>query len=96
MQSIVGRVLSDIVSVYLLVLFARAILEIVLSMNQSFRPSGGAAMLFEVVFSLTDPPLRALRRLIPPLRIGNVALDLAFIVLFIVLVVVRATLLQNI
>lgn len=96
MQTIVGRILSDIVSVYLLILFARAILEIVLSMNQSFRPSGAAALIFEFVFSITDPPLRALRRVIPPLRIGNVALDVAFIVLFIFLVVIKATLLSRI
>jgi YggT family protein len=39
-------------------------------------------VLFEVVYTLTDPPLRALRRVIPPLRIGQVAIDLGFLVLF--------------
>ena len=90
MQTIVGRILSDLVTFYLLILFVRVILEILLTMNTSFRPTGGAALLFEVVFSVTDPPLKALRRLIPPLRIGNVALDIAFLVLFIALVVIRS------
>ena len=41
------------------------------------------AAVLELAYSVTDPPLRALRRVIPPLRLGNVAVDLAFIVLFI-------------
>ena len=46
-------------------------------------------VVFEFVYTLTDPPLRLLRRLIPPLRVGNVAFDLGFLVLFIAIVVVR-------
>ena len=37
-------------------------------------------MLLEVVYSITDPPIKALRRVIPPLRLGNVALDLSFLI----------------
>ena len=40
-------------------------------------------MLLEVVYSITDPPLKFLRRFIPPLRLGGIALDLSFLVLFI-------------
>jgi YggT family protein len=35
------------------------------------------------VFSVTDPPLHALQRVIPPLRLGRASIDLSFIVLFI-------------
>ena len=49
-------------------------------------------MVFEVVYTLTDPPLRLLRRIIPPLRVGNVAFDLGFLLLFIGIVVVRGIL----
>ena len=58
-----------------------------LSVSRSFRPTGALVVLFEVVYTLTDPPLRLLRRVIPPLRVGNVAFDLGFLLLFIAIVV---------
>jgi YggT family protein len=64
----------------------------VLSVSRSFRPTGALVVLFEVVYTLTDPPLRLLRRVIPPLRVGNVAFDLGFLLLFIAIVVVRGIL----
>ena len=63
-----------------------------LSVSRSFRPTGALVVLFEVVYTLTDPPLRLLRRVIPPLRVGNVAFDLGFLLLFIAIVVVRGIL----
>jgi YggT family protein len=64
----------------------------VLSVSRSFRPTGALVVVFEVVYTLTDPPLRLLRRVIPPLRVGNVAFDLGFLLLFIAIVVVRGIL----
>jgi YggT family protein len=64
----------------------------VLSLSRSFRPTGALVVVFEVVYTLTDPPLRLLRRIIPPLRVGNVAFDLGFLLLFIGIVVVRGIL----
>ena len=40
-------------------------------------------VVLEVVYSVTDPPIKALRRVIPPLRIGNIALDLSFLIVMI-------------
>jgi YggT family protein len=50
---------------------------------RSWRPSGFALVIAEIVYTITDPPLKALRRVIPPLRIGQVSLDLSFLVLII-------------
>ena len=52
--------------------------------SRNFRPTGVLLVLFEVVFTVTDPPMRFLRRFIPPLRLGGIALDLSFLLLFIV------------
>jgi YggT family protein len=49
---------------------------------RDWRARGGTAAALEVVFSATDPPLRAVGRLVPPLRLGRVQLDIAFIVVF--------------
>ena len=67
-------------------------LDFVLSVSRTFRPTGALVVVFEVVYTLTDPPLRLLRRIIPPLRVGNVAFDLGFLLLFIAIVVVRGIL----
>ena len=79
-------VLAQIVYVALLVFFLllifRLIMEYVFMFARSYRPAGAVAMALELAYSATDPPLKALRRVIPPLRIGNVSLDLGFIVLF--------------
>jgi YggT family protein len=64
----------------------------VLSVSRTFRPTGALVVVFEVLYTLTDPPLRLLRRVIPPLRVGNVAFDLGFLLLFIAIVVVRGIL----
>ena len=79
------NVLIIALQAYLLVLLARIVVDWVQVLAREYRPKGVMLVLFEVVYTLTDPPLRAIRRVIPPLRIGNVALDLGFIVLFLVI-----------
>lgn len=66
---------------FFMLLLARLVLEYVLMFAKRWQPGRGAAAGMEVVWSVTDPPLRALRRVIPPLRLGTVSLDLAFMAL---------------
>ncbi|ABW14449.1 YggT family protein [Frankia sp. Mgl5] len=75
---------------YLLLLIARWVIDLVLALSGSFRPTGPLVLLFEIVYTATDPPLRLIRRFIPPLRVGSVALDLGFLLLFIVIVVLQS------
>ena len=67
--------------VFFILLIARLIFDYVMMFARSWRPSGVAAVGLEVVYSVTDPPLKALRRVIPPLRLGNFSIDLGFMVL---------------
>jgi len=83
--SIVGRVLSTVLWAYLLVMIARLIFDYIRIFARSWQPKGVVLLLAELVYTLTDPPLRFLRRFIPPLRLGGVSLDLSFLVLIIVL-----------
>jgi YggT family protein len=64
-------------------LIGRAIISWVMLLARNFRPTGPLIVLFEIIYTVTDPPLRLLGRIIPPLRIGGFALDLGFILLFI-------------
>jgi YggT family protein len=93
--SILFQILYLIVYLFFLVLLARFVLSAVLQYGRRWQPSRGAAAALETVWTVTDPPLKALRRVIPPLRIGNVSLDLAFIVLLVILFVLMEFVLAN-
>ena len=75
-------VLDYVLWIYLLILIGRMIFTWVQTFSRSWTPTGVLLVIAEAVFTLTDPPLRFLRRYIRPLRIGSVALDLSFMVLF--------------
>lgn len=83
-MQLVAGVLYLVVLLYLIVLIARLVLEWIQSYARDFRPRGIVLVLFEVVFTLTDPPVKGLRRLIPPLRLGSIVLDLSLMILLIV------------
>ncbi|MGI8536690.1 MAG: YggT family protein [Mycobacteriales bacterium] len=69
---------------FLLLLVFRLVMEYVFMLARSYKPTGVVAVALELAYSATDPPLNALRRILPPLKIGQVSLDLGFLVLFIV------------
>jgi YggT family protein len=78
-----GSVLWFVLLVFLLLLIFRLVMEYVFMLARSYRPTGLVAVVLELCYTVTDPPLKALRRVIPPLRVGRVSIDLSFIVLFI-------------
>ncbi|MFK5633812.1 MULTISPECIES: YggT family protein [unclassified Ornithinimicrobium] len=78
-----GQLLSLVIGLYLVVLIGRLVFDWVQVFARDWRPQGPVLVLANGVYTLTDPPLKALRRVIPPLRIGSIALDLAFIILFV-------------
>ena len=83
-MSVAVGVLSYVVYAYFLLLLARLVLELTRMFARSWRPVGFAAVGIEWVYMSTDPPVRLLRRLIPPLRLGNISLDLSMWILLIV------------
>ncbi|TSE16224.1 YggT family protein [Arthrobacter sp. KBS0703] len=82
-------IVFGLVYIVLLFIFVALIVRLVFDWVQMFarewRPRGVALVAAHAVYSVTDPPLKVLRRLIPPLRLGGVSLDLGFLVLFIAL-----------
>ena len=85
----VASTLSFLLLVFLLLLIFRLIMEYVFMFALNFRPAGPVAMALELTYSVTDPPLRAIRRVLPPLRIGGVSIDLGFLVLIIGVQILR-------
>ena len=86
-MTVVLEVASFVLIVFFILLIARLVFDYVMMFARSWRPSGVAAVGLEVVYSVTDPPLKALRRVIPPLRLGNFSIDLGFMVLLFVVYV---------
>ena len=83
-MSVVATIALYLLYIFLGLLIVRLVVDWTMVFARNWRPTGAAAALLEVAYSVTDPPLRTLRRVIPPLRLGSFALDLAFIVVFIV------------
>lgn len=83
-------IIRFVLYLYLLVLFARLIFGWIQVFSRDWRPRGPVLVIAEGVYTLTDPPIKALRKVLPPLRIGGVALDLAFFVVIIIIYVLMA------
>ena len=77
----IGSVLRFALFLFFIVLIGRLILDWVQAFSRDWRPRGPMLVVAEVVYTVTDPPLRALRKVIPPLTLGQLRLDLAFLVL---------------
>jgi YggT family protein len=75
-------ILYWLVLAFLLLLIGRLVLDWIQVFAREWRPRGPVLVVAEVIYTATDPPLKLLRRLIPPLRLGSVQLDLAFFILF--------------
>jgi len=86
----VGQVLDLVLWIALLLLIARFVLDWVQMLARNWRPRGLVAVLCEGLYSVTDPPLRAVRGVIPPLRLGAVMLDLSPMILIIAIYILQA------
>ena len=83
------QIVSSVLLVFLILLFARFVVDWVMVLARSWRPAGAVAAGLELVYSTTDPPLKAVRRVIPPLNLGTIRLDLGFMVVLIAVVILR-------
>jgi YggT family protein len=67
--------------VFFLLLVARLFIDLALSFNRGWRPQGAMLPVVEIVMTVTDPPLKFLRRFIPPIKLGAISFDLAWTLL---------------
>lgn len=85
MLFVVGQIINVALNLYFFVLLARMILSWVPALVPGWEPRGPFLVVAEVVYTLTDPPLRFLRKFLPPVQVGTVAFDLAFLALAVVI-----------
>lgn len=86
-MSLIGQLLVFALQIFFYLMIARFIVELVMSFNRSWRPSGLLLPILDITYTITDPPLKFVRRFVPPVQLGSISLDLAWtIVLFGVLI----------
>jgi len=84
-MTIIGQVLATALWLYWLLFIVRLVFDFVQIFARSWRPQGPLLVIAEAIYSVTDPPLRLVRRVVPPLRLGRVQFDLAFLIVLIAL-----------
>jgi YggT family protein len=80
---VAGQVIEGLLWFFIAFMWVRFVTEWVQVFARSWSPHGVLLVALEGVYSVTDPPIKALRRVIPPLRIGNFALDLSMLLVFV-------------
>ena len=81
---IIGELIELILGTFIVLLFVRLIVDWIQMFARSWTPRGPVLVILEGVYTVTDPPVKALRKVIPPLRLGGVALDLSFVALLLI------------
>lgn len=84
-MGLIAGLLYWAIRLYITVLFGRLILDLVISLNRGWRPGKALLPIAEIVMTVTDPPLKFIRRFVPPLRLGRFQLDFSWIILVIAL-----------
>lgn len=80
---VAGQIIEGLLWFFIAFMWVRFVTEWVQVFARSWSPHGVLLVALEGVYSVTDPPIKALRRVIPPLRIGNFALDLSMLLVFV-------------
>ncbi|MFD9005679.1 YggT family protein [Streptomyces sp. NPDC059582] len=83
-MSVFAQVIYYALLLFLIILIFRLVMDYVFQFARSWQPGKAMVVVLEATYTVTDPPLKLLRRFIPPLRLGGVALDLSFFVLMII------------
>jgi YggT family protein len=76
--------------IFFLLMWGRFIFDLTQSVSRSYRPKGPLLVLAEVTYTVTDPPIRAIRRVLPPIRLGAVALDFGWSIVMLAVVILMS------
>jgi len=87
---IIATVVYFLLLLYFFIMWGRFVLDLVLTVRRGWRPQGGLLVVAEVVYTVTDPPIRFFRRLIPPLRLGGVALDFGWSIVMLIVIILMS------
>ncbi|MFI6869594.1 MULTISPECIES: YggT family protein [Nocardia] len=84
------QVLYLLLFLFWLLLISRVIVEFIRAFARDWKPTGFVVIILEVIFTITDPPVKLLRRLIPPVNLGGIRLDLSIMVLLFIVFILMS------
>lgn len=93
-MSVIAWVVYAALSIFILIMWVRLIFDLVMSFNRGWRPHGPAVVIAEVAFTITDPPIKAVRRVVPPLRLGELTLDFAWTIVLLAAIILSSVVIR--
>ncbi len=81
---IIGQLIELVLGTFIVLLFVRLIVDWIQMFARSWTPRGPVLVILEAIYTVSDPPVKALRKVLPPLRLGGVAIDLSFVALLLI------------
>jgi YggT family protein len=85
--AVIGLIAYIAISIFIIIMWVRFGFDFVMSLNRGWRPRGIGMVIAEVAFTVTDPPIRLVRRFVPPLKVGGMALDFAWAIVLITAII---------
>ena len=85
--SIIATILYVALNIFVVVMWARFVLDLVAMLARQWRPRGFVLVLAELAYTITDPPVKAVRRIVPPLRAGGVVIDFSWSIVLIAAII---------
>lgn len=86
---VIGVVIDILLQLFLYFLFARFVVDWVQVFARSWTPRGFVLVILEAIYTVTDPPIKFVRRFVPPLRLGSIMIDTSFIIVLITVILLR-------
>ena len=81
---IIGQLIELVLGTFIVLLFVRLIVDWIQMFARSWTPRGPVLVILEGVYTTTDPPVKAIRKILPPLRLGGAAIDLSFLAVLLI------------
>jgi YggT family protein len=88
--SIVATIVYVALTIFFVLMWARFVLDLAVSFARRWRPRGFGLVLAEAVYAITDPPIKLVRRVIPPLRVGGASLDFAWSIVMLACIILTS------
>ncbi len=88
-MQLVGAILLLLLNIFLGLMLIRLVVDWVQVFARSWTPKGPVLFVLEIVYTITDPPIMFVRRFVPPLRLGSIALDTSFLIVLLVVYLLR-------
>jgi YggT family protein len=88
--AIVGYILYPALVIFIVVMWVRLVFDLIVSFSRGWRPQGVGLVIAEAAYAVTDPPVKAVRRVVPPLKMNGVAIDFSWSIVLLAAVILSS------